>query len=99
MFEIRRLGKDKTDLYLKMLNVEFDVDRCSDKDRQMYRVIMLPLYKTFVDHLKKVFRMSSERCDSFDAWYYSNQEHIGYVRPEIMNGSLEILIYGENSAL
>tara|TARA_Y100000310_G_C20592852_1_gene768980 strand:- start:334 stop:624 length:291 start_codon:yes stop_codon:yes gene_type:complete len=96
MFEIRRLGKDKTDLYLKMINVDFDVERCSDKDRGMYRVIMLPLYRTFVDHLQKIFRMNSEKCETFGAWYYSNQEHIGYLSPEIVNKSLEVLIFGEN---
>ena len=81
---------------MKMLNVEFDVQRCEDRDRNMYRIIMLPLYRSFVDHLKRVFRLNDEKCESFDAWYYSNQEHIGYVQPEIMNGSLEVLIYGEN---
>ena len=96
MFEVRRLGKDKTDLYLKMLKVDFDVERCSDKDRRMYRVIMLPLYSTFVDHLKVIFRTNEEKCETLDAWYYSNQEHIGFVTPEIMNGSLESVIYQTN---
>ena len=96
MFEIRKLGKDKTDLYLKMLNVEFDVDGCTDRDRRMYRIIMLPLYRTFVDHLQKIFRANEEKCQTLGVWYYSNQEHIGYVKPEIMNGSLESLIYQIN---